>query len=144
MIAKSMIQQRALFDLSSEIEIAETTSRESAGRRLVSRLNKLRRALPPSEKEFDFYLQLVVREIRTISALTDEKRRELVLFCVEESHAHTIGEIAGDLHLSESVIKTFVAQLIESGALESRERLTIGGSANQTLIFSKRKPCSCV
>lgn len=137
-----MTKQPDLFDF--EIEVTETNSRESAGKRLVSRLNKLRRALPPSEKEFDFYLAGVVREIKTISGLSDEKRTELILFCIEESHAHTVAEIAGDTHLSEAAVKSFVRELLDNGTLESRQRLTVGGSANQTLIFSKRKPCSCV
>lgn len=143
MIAESMIQQPDLFNFSFEIT-TDATPRESAGKRLVSRINKLRRSLPPSEKEFDSYLAGVVREIKTISGLSDAKRQELILFCIEESHAHTIAEIAGDTHLSEPAVKTFVKQLLDDGTLEARQRLTVGGSANQTLIFSKRKPCSCV
>lgn len=138
--------QKTLFDdLDIDIEITQTTpARYNAGRGLVQKLTRLRRKLPDDQREFDFLLAVAIREIKYQMSLSDEKRRELVLFCIEEQHAHTWGEIADDSRLSQSIVRDILSQLEQENLIRTVERYTVGGSANQTLIFSNRKPCSCV
>lgn len=132
--------QPFLFD---DFEIKEDAKPDSAGRRLVSKINKLRRALSPTEREFDFYLAVAVREIKSVSSLDGEKQLNLVLTCIEMC-AHSWAEIQEDSHLPMERVREIIRELNERELIFGRKRHTIGGSANQTLIFSKRNPCRCV
>lgn len=119
-------------------------SREDDGMDIVRKINAIRQGLTESQKIFDPFLAACVREIKHNCTLTDEQREEIVLFSIEESHAHTVQEIAEDCKLVESEVKALVEILSQRETLASLSRLNIGGSARQTLIFSRRKPCSCV
>jgi hypothetical protein len=138
MFAESMIQP-FLFD---EFEIIDTAKPDLVGKRLVSKINKLRRALSPNEREFDFYLAVAVREIKSVSSLDSDKQSELVLTCLETC-CHTWAEIEEQSHLPALKVREIINQLNAQGLIYGRKRHTIGGSANQQLIFSRRKPCSC-
>lgn len=135
----SMIQP-FLFD---DFEMTETSPPDAAGKKLVSKINRLRRALAPAEKEFDFYLAVAVREIKSVSSLDREKQIELVLTCLETC-CHTWAEIQEDSHLTQGKVREILIELQARDLITARKRYTFGGSAKQTLIYSKRKPCACV
>jgi hypothetical protein len=121
-----------------------TQTREADGMDIVQKLSLIRKELTPSQKIFDIHLQRCVRDIRHSATLTDEQREEVILSTVEKSCAHSIQEISEDSRLAESEVKTIVHCLVNKEILEEKPRLTIGGSSNQTLIFSRRNPCGCV
>jgi len=141
MFAESMIYQPFLFE---DFEILpDAPSAESAGKRLVSKINKFRRSLSPSEREFDHYLARTVRDIKSVSSLDNEKQLELVLTCIETC-CHTWAEIEEQSHFTALKVRELLAELNERGLIFGRKRHTIGGSANQQLIYSKRKGCACI
>lgn len=125
-------------------ELPEPIARDIAGTNVIHKINEIRRSLAPEEKEFDNYLAAAASEVKYNASISDKKRRNLVLYSVERSHGHTVSEISEDTRLSEIQVKTIIAELIGEGILETIERLTIGGSVNQTLILSRRNPCECV
>jgi hypothetical protein len=136
-----MIQQPFLFE---DFEILEEAVKpDVAGRRVVSKINKLRRALSIGEREFDFYLAVAVREIKSVSSLDADKQLNLVLTCIETC-CHTWAEIQEDSHLPMERVREIIRELNERDLIFGKKRLTVGGSANQTLIFSRRNPCRCV
>lgn len=142
MIVESMKQPFLFADF--EILNASADSPATAGKAVVRKLNRLRKQLSQAESDFDFYLSRAVREIKSVAALDGEKQKNLVLTLIEDCHCHTWAEIAEDSHLPALKVREIVKELAEAGIVFGRKRHTIGGSANQTLIFSKRKPCSCV
>lgn len=132
--------QLALFETTTTV--SPDHKRSDAAKRLVGRLNKLRKSLPPSERVFDEYLARAVREIRTAGDLDEGKFAEIILDRIEHC-AHTTAEIVDDTNLAESDVKSVVERLLGDGTLIRRERYTIGGSVNQWLLFSTRNRCGC-
>lgn len=140
MITESM-KQPFLFN---ELEILDDAPPDVAGKRVVSKLNKLRKQLSPAESDFDFYLARAVREIKSAAALDPDRQKNLILTLIEDCHCHTWQDLQDDSHLPTLKIREICLQLQNEGLIFGRKRHTVGGSANQTLIFSRRKPCSCV
>jgi phage terminase small subunit len=119
-------------------------TRDVAGANVIYKINEIRKSLSEREKEFDNYLAAAASEVKRFSSMSDSQRVGLVLACIEKAHSHSIAEIVGDTGLNETVVRQIINYLLKKDDIELRSRHTVGGSANQILIFSKRKPCSCV
>lgn len=132
-----------LFEIET-IDLSKPVSRETAGKCLKTKLNRLRRELAPAEGEFDYILADAVKRIQKFALHKKDSERSSVLFAIEYQCSHTTQEIVEDTELKAGIVKEIIEKLLTENLIEKLPRLTIGGSANQVLIFSKRKPCSCV
>lgn len=122
--------------------LSEDERRITAAKRLVARLNKLRRELSSDEKAFDPFIKDLVAQIRNVGALSAEEKRGHVLDAVEHC-AHAIGEIVDDTDLTDDDVRRAVEELLDAGQLEKRARFVVGGSAKQYLYYSRRNGCGC-
>jgi hypothetical protein len=142
MFTNSMIYQPKLFEFLENENLPDANSAK-IGKSLVSKINKLRRALNSNEREFDYILKRAVDETKSVSALDREKQENLILTCLETC-SHTWGELEDDSHLSKEKVREILLELQSRDLIFARKRHTFGGSAKQTLIYSKRKNCSCL